>query len=604
VYDLAFSPAGNLLATGSFDNTIIVWEMENGEPLHTFAGHTNDIYSIAFNPDGSLLATGSSDKTIRLWSVKTGQQIISPLQGHRAAVEDIYFSLDGKTMLSYDRDALLMAWNVSTGTYVRDSVVTALGNSLSVAYSPDGLLLASGGNDEQVILIDTTSKQTLHTLTHEDNVNSVVFSPDSRWLATGSDDGTLILWDVETGEQVDQLADAHQNDVNSIAVSPDGKWLASGDDNNAIILWDLQSRGTYIHLDRPEDNLGHHGDVRSMVFSPDGQLLVSGSEDNTLIVWDVEQRSIIHTLRGHGGNVTSVAFSPDGTWLASGGSDDRVILWDTTTFQQVGEPLIEHRRWISSIAFSPDSRLLATGSGDEHIILWDLRIRHAIGSPIEVGDQVNSITFSPDPDNTLLAVGANSTPVMVWDLSVDVWMQKACALVGRNLTWEEWQLHRPGQQYRPTCPEIPLYFGELVRQANSYAQAGQMHRAREMYTDAVEQADKNRSVIISNHLCWQGSLNGLAATVLPVCEQAVSLTANSEAFADYHAQFRDSRGLALALNGMYDRAIADFTFFVEWTRSSEASYERYGRKREQWIHALQEGRDPFDPITLELLRNE
>jgi WD40 repeat protein len=202
VLSVAFSPDGRLLASGSFDDTIKLWEVASGRLVRTLTGHTDWVRSVAFSPDGRLLASGSDDETIKLWEVASGSLVRS--LGHTAPVLSVAFSPDGRLLASGSYKEIKL-WDVATGSLVR----TLTGHTnwvLSVAFSPDGRLLASGSADKTIKLWEVASGSLVRTLTgHTDWVRSVAFSPDGRLLASGSADKTIKLWEVASGSLVRTL---------------------------------------------------------------------------------------------------------------------------------------------------------------------------------------------------------------------------------------------------------------------------------------------------------------------------------------------------------------------------------------------------------------
>lgn len=190
-------------------------------------------------------------------------------------------------------------------------------------------------------------------------VTSVAFSPDGKILASGSDDHSIILWDVTTGQPIGQPLKGHSDEVMSVAFSPDGKTLASGSADHTIILWDV---ATHQPIGTPL--MGHTDIVSTVAFSPDGKTLASnGGSDFTIILWDVATHQPIgQPLMGHTNAVVSVAYSPDGKILASGSWDNTVILWDVATRQPIGQPLThftDGTKGVNSVSFSPDGKILA-----------------------------------------------------------------------------------------------------------------------------------------------------------------------------------------------------------------------------------------------------
>ncbi|CAI7597639.1 unnamed protein product [Penicillium pancosmium] len=362
VRSVAFSPDGQLLASGSHDETIRLWDTATGAVQQTLEGHSDWIRSVAFSPDGRLLASGSYDRTIRLWDTTTGI-VQQTFEGHSGPVNSVAFSPDCRLLASSSDDETVRFWYTTVGD-VKQILKGHSGPVSSVAFSPDGRLLASGSSDEIIRLWDIATGAVYQSLEgHSDRVNSVTFSPDGQLLASGSDDKTIRLWDIATGG-IKQTVESHTDLVNSVAFSPDGRLLASGSHDQTIQLWDTTTGTVQQTLE------GHSGRVRSVAFSPDGRLLASGSHDKTARLWDTTTEIMQQTLVSHSGPVNSVAFSPDGQLLGSGSYDKTVRLWNTVT-GMVQQNLEGHSGWVNSVAFSPDGRLLASGSHDKTVRLWD-----------------------------------------------------------------------------------------------------------------------------------------------------------------------------------------------------------------------------------------
>ncbi len=254
-------------------------------PQTVLEGHTNSVNSVSFSPDGSMLASGSSDKRIRLWNAATGV-LLHTLTGHEGGVKSVTFSPDGSMLVSGGDDNTIRLWDVAT----RKELKTLEGHTTSVrsvAFSPDGSMLASGSDDNTIRLWDVATGEEPKILRGEwwnDRIESVAFSPDGSMLVSGGADNTIRLWDVATGKELMTLT-GHRSLVYSVAFSPDGSMLASGSADNTIRLWDVSTGKGLNTLELSSIWQGYS--VYSVTFSPDGSMLASGSDDNTIRLWEL-----------------------------------------------------------------------------------------------------------------------------------------------------------------------------------------------------------------------------------------------------------------------------------------------------------------------------
>ncbi|MEG3921396.1 serine/threonine protein kinase [Microcoleus sp. T3_A4] len=310
--------------------------------VYTLPGHSSFVNSLAISPDGKILASGSWDKTIKIWNLETAE-LMGTLTGHSDRVNSVAISYDGKMLVSGSSDETIKFWNLHSG----DLLCTFPGHSMevnSVAINPKRQVIAScGGADNTIKLWNLRSGELLRTLKgHSDNVNAVVFSPDGKILASGSSDATSKVWDVESGKLLRTLSGLNVG-VNSVAIAPDGQVLASVSNDYTIKLRNLQTGSllrilnTHYAKGKGVTNLGTNEALHilqnyvsrgdSVAISGDGLTLVSGCDDNTINIWNLQTGELLSALKGHSGTVYSVAIAPSGNLLASGSADQTIKIW-------------------------------------------------------------------------------------------------------------------------------------------------------------------------------------------------------------------------------------------------------------------------------------
>ncbi|WP_247370461.1 caspase family protein [Bradyrhizobium sp. CW10] len=285
------------------------------------------------------------------------------------------------------------------------------GGVTSVAYSPDGMLAASGSRDGAVKLWEAATGRLIRTLEHLASVGSVVFSPEGARVLSGSTDGTAKLWDVATGDHLGTFpgGGGGSMEVAPLAFSADGKQIATGADG--LRLWDVATGQV---LRKIETQFFPY----ALAFSPDGSRLLSGNYGTRAQLWDVASGKLIRSFEGHESSVGSViwavAFSPDDTRVLSGSSRDGTArLWNAST----GELLRTfggHANGVRSVAFSPDGKRIVTGTGSGTARLWSAETGQLLHSFKGYSDWISSVTFSPDGERILLGSLDRTTPE-VWD---------------------------------------------------------------------------------------------------------------------------------------------------------------------------------------------
>jgi WD40 repeat protein len=273
VTEVAFSPDGTLLATGSLDATARLWQTGTGREVARLK-HGSELRAVAFSPDGTLLATGSLDATARLWQTAAGREVAR--MEHGSEVPAVAFSPDG-TLLATGSDLAARLWQVATGRQVAGMELDRNHGSFvtTVAFIPDGTMLATG-SARTVWLWDANTGRELARMEHDDWLWALAFSPDGTLLATGCQDNKAWLWETATGRELAHME--HGDWLDAVAFSPDGALLATGSDDKTARLWETATGREVARLE--------HGDgVAAVAFSPDGALLATGSVDATARLW-------------------------------------------------------------------------------------------------------------------------------------------------------------------------------------------------------------------------------------------------------------------------------------------------------------------------------
>jgi WD40 repeat protein/transcriptional regulator with XRE-family HTH domain len=440
IWAVAISQSGQSWAAAGRRGDVRLWRGA-GERLHrVWPAHTDNVVCLAFSPDERLLASGSNDDSVKLWDVERG----APLWSAGQTIACLAFAPDGGLLASGGFDGKLRLWDAQQGTLLE--AVPHPGPVFSLAWHPvwgtghpDGHLLATGDGTGTIRLWEigpSRRASCVESLTgHSSWVCGLAFAPDGSLLASGGHDGLVKLWELgEAGSlRLRQRLAGHAQQVQCVAWSRDGGTLASGSFDHTIRLWEARDGSARAVL------LGHSAMVADLAFTPDSRLL-SGSVDGTLRLWELERGQCLRVLQGYDACLYDLDWSPDGTRLASAGAEGVVSLWQVQGLGGGVPPVVlrGHGWSVYGVAWRPDGGVLASSGWDNAIRLWDA----ATGSCLEViCDREHPDTLFYDlawsPDGKRLASATLNRGVLVWEGTAGEtrWMGRELPIWIRRLTW-------------------------------------------------------------------------------------------------------------------------------------------------------------------------
>lgn len=507
------SPDGQMLAVGSSVG-IWIYDAHTLEPVKLLKGHTDIVQAVAWSPDGSQIASGGWDNTLRLWDVNSGEQIgiieindqflavawsptgeqimattwgspilifevattrqIGELVGFEDTVQHLRFSPDGHWLAAADSNehSTIRVWDAQTGELHLEFPAHdgPIGN---LSWTPDGTQLMSTSADGESLarvwhVVAENAEIRFELIGHEYGVYDIAYSPDGREIVTSGGDNLLMVWDAENGRKITDLlatnnpiiriiplADSnqyiliqadgvfllvnatngnietvqheHTSDTNQVAWSPDNLILATANSDGTIRLWN-KTNGEQV-----ANWLAHEYGVTALVWAPDGERIISAGEDGAVRLWNSKNQTILSEWHHPEGSVSSLALSPDGNKLAVADWDGFMWLVDTELKNIIHE-WHAHDDTITRIAWSPDNHHLVSSSADRVVTIWD---SDDLESPLfleKQGDLVSDVAWAPN--GSRLATTSHDFTVRVWhaETGEELWQNEHVELAS-SVAW-------------------------------------------------------------------------------------------------------------------------------------------------------------------------
>lgn len=456
---VAFNADGTLLAAGSSDRRVWLWDAQTGarlarSPLGNAGGHINTVVGVAFNPrDDSEVASVSWDNTVHLWHVEQeGERWrlnpVDTLAGHASSVWTLAYTPDGSHLVSGSSDKTVILWKLNQLNQIGTSIAKMERNVWALAAAWDGRQFAAGdeAGNIQVWQFDGETPGEPVMLHHPEGVLALAYSHNGQWLVSAGYDGTILVWDTATWTEAWRIEEAHTDQIWGLEFTLDDSRLASISFDRTAKIWDT---ATHAPVGIP---LEHNYDMYALAFTNDeGTQLLTAGYLNDIHLWDVSNPASpqqLSLLKGHSAFVNSLAFNRDFPPLLASTSDDKTLLiWDVNRNEHT--PAVEGlSESMEAVTFSPDGEMLASATNNSTILLWQVDSEQCsdvwnkdtcqptqLGTPLTGHQaQVQNVVFLSD---TKLVSSSADGQLILWNLDKKYWYDHACNVVRRNFTDSE-----------------------------------------------------------------------------------------------------------------------------------------------------------------------
>jgi len=390
-------------AAGSSDGSLRLWDALTGLASGVFPLHRDLVMACAFSPDSKWIISGSWDGSVSLFDVSVRRELAAFALPEMVC--SCAFSHDGKRMFACS-GSVIRVWDVQ-GSEVRERCSWQAGaeSFVSCAISPGGEWVVAALESGTFVVWDVLTERPLRSFAGTSGIACCTLSPDGRRLAAASDPSTVRIRDVESGEQMLDLA-GHTLRVVSCNFSPDGSRLVTGSYDQTVRIWDLESPDHVIVLH------GHTGQIQDACFTSDGKQIVSTAVDGSVRCWDATTGRWLGSLLSPADSAFLCAFSPDRPYVLTASHYDRLKLWDSVT-GRLERVVSGHQDTIRSCSFSANGQFV-TASADGTLKLWSVESSEPLLTLTGHNGPVQSCAFSPD--GTWIVSGGTDKTVRIWNV--------------------------------------------------------------------------------------------------------------------------------------------------------------------------------------------
>ena len=417
-----WSPNGTAAVTGGLDRVLRVWDLEAGFDLEERAalGTAFAINAIAWTPDGArIAAAGGTPFTIAFYDSTPqaeGDRARTPaalFEGHTAAIDGLAFA-PGGVLLTSSQDNTLRAWNLGTGIEIRrlsPAPSAAFSSAFnSVDWSPDGVLVATGGSDGTLRTWDPASGENqLLVSAHTGQITSLDWSPGGNWIATGGSDNFTRVWDAATGEPVQEVR-SEGGQVNAVAFSPFGNLLASGGFFRIVQVW---TAGT----DQSPLLLFPDVEITALGWASSGSVLAVGGNDGTVHLYNGQTGADIGLLgREHNTSIIAIRWEPLGGRIAAIDRRGTIVVWDSGSGELLARREGDGRVW-NSLSWAPQG-VLAAANEDGVVLVLEAATLAPLSRIAGHSAAVNALAFTESGNRLVSASGDGS--LAVWEAAAGI----------------------------------------------------------------------------------------------------------------------------------------------------------------------------------------